>query len=82
MITAGKDRKGAFRYVCDPSYGPAKQEVSNRRLIVAAPDLLDLVRLSREIVDDSLEERAPRHSLGNLHARLKKVIAYIDGEKP
>lgn len=44
------------------------------KLIAAAPELLELAKLCREIVDDSLEERAPRHSLGALHARLKNVI--------
>jgi len=39
MITAGKDSRGRFRYVCDPSYSPNKQERANAHLIAAAPEL-------------------------------------------
>lgn len=44
MVTAGRDRKGAFVYVCDPSYSPHAYEGANARLIAAAPDLLLALR--------------------------------------
>lgn len=35
-------------------------------------------QLALEIIDDSLEERAPRHSLGRLHAQLKTALIVTD----
>jgi hypothetical protein len=44
MVTAGKDRKGRFVYVCDPSYSPRGAERANAKLIAAAPELLAALR--------------------------------------
>jgi hypothetical protein len=44
MVTAGKDRKGRFVYVCDPSYSPRGDESANAKLIAAAPELLAALR--------------------------------------
>jgi hypothetical protein len=42
MVTAGKDRKGCWRYICDPSYiGNKGKERANSNLIIAAPELLE-----------------------------------------
>jgi len=35
---------------------------------------LELLRLAWDVIDDDLEERAPRHSLGNLSARIKHLL--------
>ena len=41
--------------------------------------LVELLRLAGENLEDDLEERPMRHSLGNLTARIK---ALLDEEKP
>jgi hypothetical protein len=46
-----------------------------------AGELFELAKLSRDIVDDDLENRPARHSLGSLHARLKHVISNCE-KKP
>lgn len=37
-------------------------------------ELRELAKLAMEVIDDDLEERPPRHSLGNLYARLKHIL--------
>ena len=48
--------------------------LANMRLIAVAPELLELARIAADVVDDDLENRPARHSLGNLHARLRAAI--------
>lgn len=59
-------------FLCD------EETKANARLIAAAPELFELAKLCREIVDDDLENRPARHSLGNLHARLKTIIRNVE----
>lgn len=41
MVTAGRDKRRRFIYVCDPSYArTTREEKANAKLICAAPDLL------------------------------------------
>ena len=42
-------------------------------------EITDLLKKCEQIIDDDLENRPARHSLGNLHARLKAVLAKIRG---
>jgi len=55
--------------------------VERDRLAGQVKTLLELLRLSKDIVDDSLEERAPRHSLGNLSARIRTALSAPEPEK-
>lgn len=50
---------------------------ANARLVCQAPVLHELCRLCREVVDDALEDRPIRHSLGNLHARLEAALTAV-----
>lgn len=48
-------------------------------LMAAAPELLELAKLCREVIDDDLENRPARYSLGSLHKRLVKLIEKCEG---
>lgn len=41
-------------------------------------EITNLLRKCEEIIDDDLENKPARHSLGNLNARLRAVIVRIE----
>lgn len=83
MVTAGKDRKGRFVYVCDPSYSPRGNESANAKLIVAAPELLKALRATTNVIrniltDSQLDTRTKcgksiRQWYGLCEAAIRKV---------
>ena len=88
MITAGRDRKGAFIYICDPSYSPAKDEKGNSTLIAAAPTLYrevietmerlwELLKKKKYEKDDELST-----ALCTIHMDLNRAAAIADGSWP
>jgi hypothetical protein len=57
---------------------PGEAAASARRLALcwnSHDELVELAGLAADVIDDELEGHAARHSLGNLHARLRAVVA-------
>lgn len=62
----------------DTAIGQSNEVYANARIIAESPEMYELCHLAAQVIDDDLEGRAPRHSLGRLHARLCAVLNRIE----
>ena len=52
----------------------AEAWIDRKRLAEERAEMRELLRLAAEVIDDSLEERAPRHSLGSLYGLIQFAL--------
>lgn len=88
MITAGRDRNGAFIYVCDPSYSPARYEKGNSFMIAASPIMYREIIETMNRLDALLRKRKYSSddelytALATTHMDLNRAAAIADGSWP
>jgi hypothetical protein len=88
MVTAGRDRKGAFIYVCDPSYSPARMEKGNSLLIAAAPTMQKEILKTMDRLHAIIKKRKYAKdnelmtALMTIHSDLNYAAAQADGSWP
>lgn len=88
MVTAGRDRKGAFIYVCDPSYSPIRMEKGNSTMIAASPTMYKEIIRTMNRLEAIIKKRKYAKdeplmtALMTTHMDLNYAAAQADGSWP